>query len=243
MSRMIINAKARISIILILLTVVCITVALHSWNAFKAAHRNTLQRSPKRLVAVIDAGHGAFTKWGLLDYGATYFGIKEADVTIEIAKRLQDKLEKQGWIAVTTRDGEFTPFGLIDRAELSSIVGANVFVSIHTNSSRDRHPNGLSVHYWNEGSKHLANLMQTILLKKLGMKDRGIVKQPLTVLVWATIPAVLIELGFISNPSEARCLSNPQFQEKAANAIAEALTLWACSQCEEETPCFLLPRQ
>lgn len=192
----------------------------------------------KRPIAIIDAGHGAFTEDGLLDYGAERYGIREADITVQVAKYLRESLECDGWIAITTRDGEFTPLSLVERSRLASHIGADVFVSIHTNSFRNPHSSGLSVHYWSDESEQLAQLMQVTLCKRLGMRNRGIVKQPFTVLVWASTPAVLIELGFISNPKEAQRLASEAFQRKAANAIAEALTLWIRSRCEENLPCF-----
>lgn len=213
------------------------------WNLFKLYHparfENNLRR---RFIAIIDAGHGTFTQYGLLDEGATHYGVKEADVVIAIAKKLQEELERRDWIAVTTRDGDFTPLGLVERARLPSLVNADVFVSIHLNSYRNNKPHGLSVHYWNEESRPLAELMQTRLCKALRMKDRGVVKQPLTVLTWASVPAILIELGFISNPMELRRLTNPKFHDKAAKAIADTLTMWACGKCDETTPCSPLIR-
>ncbi len=237
MGRMIAMKTIRIHITALLIALTCLGISFVSWRA----HNHYRIKAPsvsRRPIAVIDAGHGAFTDWGLLDYGATHYGIREADVTIQVTNRLCESLESNGWIAVTTRDGEFTPLNLIERSRLASHIGADVFVSIHTNSFRSPHPNGLSVHYWGDESEQLAQMMQAILCKRLGMKDRGIVKQPLTALVWASTPAVLVELGFISNPKEAQRLANETFQRKAANAIAEALTLWIRSKCNESQPCF-----
>jgi len=208
------------------------------WSFFKFHHPTRFDNNLGRhFIAIIDAGHGAFTHFGLFDEGATRYGVKEADVAIAIAKKLQKELEKRGWIAITTRDGDFTPFGLIERARLSSLVNADVFVSIHLNSYRNSKPHGLSVHYWSEESRPLAKLMQTRLCRTLGLKDRGVVRQPLTVLTWASVPAILIELGFISNPAEVRRLTNTKFQDKAAKAMADTLTMWACGRCDESTPC------
>ncbi|MCS7253563.1 MAG: N-acetylmuramoyl-L-alanine amidase [Armatimonadota bacterium] len=225
-------------ITVLLAAMLCMAIALLSWRAYEIHRRSKAPTINKRPIVVIDAGHGTFTDIGLLDYGATRHGIREADVVFEIARCLHKKLECNGWIAVTTRDGEFTPLSLIERSMLASYLGADAFISIHTNSFRTRHPSGLSVHYWSEESKQLAELIQTILSTKLGMKDRGVVKHPFTVLVWASVPAVLIELGFISNPQEATRLANPQFHRKAADAIAQALTLWIHSRCDEDTTCF-----
>lgn len=72
----------------------------------------------------------------------------------------------------------------------------------------------------------MAELIQNRLSERLGLRNRGAKTAPLAVLVDSSVPAVLIELAFLSNRYEAQRLSNPQFREKAAKALAEVLEEW-----------------
>ena len=179
-----------------------------------------------RPVAVIDAGHGSFTPLGIIDVGASHYGLKESEIVLDIALRTQRYLEAKGWVAVTTRDGPWTPFTLSQRPKLADFVQADVFVSLHLNSHTSRRAHGLMVFYWRPEDKQLAELIQNRLSEKLGLRNRGIKAEPFAVLVWSPVPAVLIELAFISNRHEARRLSNPQFREKAAKVLANVLDEW-----------------
>jgi len=82
------------------------------------------------------------------------------------------------------------------------------------------------VFYWRPEDKQLAELIQNRLSEKLGLRNRGIKAESFAVLFWSSVPAVLIELAFISNRHEARRLSNPQFREKAAKVLANVLDEW-----------------
>ncbi len=184
------------------------------------------QPAKDRPVAVIDAGHGAFTETGVLDVGTCHYGLTEAALVLDLAQRLQQVLEQRGWIAVTTRDGDFTPYQLVQRALFAQKVGADVFVSLHLNSHTSRRAHGVEVFYWRPEDQLLAELLQTRLSQQLGLRNRGVASFPYTVLVWSPVPAVLVELGFLSNRREAQRLRNPQFREKAARVLAEGLSEW-----------------
>lgn len=179
-----------------------------------------------RPIAVIDAGHGAILMDGLLDKGAVWFGLREADLVMDLAQRLQAALERRGWVAILTRDSDVTPFSLSGRTAVAQQVGADVFVSLHLNSSPSPKPHGVSVFYWRPESESLAALLQRRLSQRLKLRDRGIQRGAFVVLLTATMPAVLVELGFLSNPQEARRLSDPVFREQAAEVIAAALQEW-----------------
>ncbi len=200
----------------------CIFVAF-----FILRHRKVWNPPAKdRPVAVIDAGHGSFTSLGVIDVGASHHGLKESEIVLDIALRTQRHLEAKGWVAVTTRDGPWTPFTLSQRPKLARSVQADVFVSLHLNSHNSRSARGLMVFYWRPEDKQLAEMIQNHLSEKLGLRNRGTRTEPFAVLVWSSVPAVLIELAFISNRYEARRLSNPQFREKAAKALADVLDEW-----------------
>lgn len=190
-------------------------------------HRKTHRLPTKdRPVAVIDAGHGAFNSFGVIDVGATRYGMHESEIVLDIALRAKRFLEAKGWVAVTTRDGYWTPFSLPQRPELASLVKADVFASLHLNSHTSPRAHGLSVFYWRPEDRTLAELIQKRLSERLGLRDRGTETAPFAVLLYSPVPAVLVELAFISNRYEARRLGNPRFREKAAKALADALNEW-----------------
>ncbi len=207
----------------ILFATLFVAIVLFAVAIFR--HQSSQNFVKDRPIAVIDAGHGAF-KSDIIDVGASHFGLNEADIVLDIALRIQKHLESRGWIAVTTRDGEWTPFSLSQRATFASTVQADVFVSLHLNSHTSRRAHGLNVFYWRPEDKPLAELLQKRLSEKLGLRDRGVDVAPFTVLVWSPVPAVLVELGFLSNRREAMRLNNSQFREKAASVLAEALDEW-----------------
>ncbi len=210
--------QQRILLFVLFVAIVLLTIAIFRHQS----SQNFVKDSP---IAIIDAGHGAF-KSGIIDVGASHFGLKEADLVLDIALRTQKHLEAKGWIAVTTRDGDWTPFSLSQRSTFAGAVQADVFVSLHLNSHTSRRAHGLIVFYWRPEDKPLAELLQRRLSEKLGLKNRGTETAPFTVLVWSPVPAVLVELGFLSNRREAMRLSNPKFREKAALVLAEALNEW-----------------
>ena len=74
-----------------------------------------------------------------------------------------------------------------------------------------------------EESTRLAGVVQAKLNAALGLKDRGVRQAPFAVLRGATMPAVLVELGFITNPDEEKLLSNPDHRRKLAEALADAI--------------------
>ncbi|MFN4179654.1 MAG: N-acetylmuramoyl-L-alanine amidase [Armatimonadota bacterium] len=207
-------------------TFLALFVVIALLTIFIFRHRIAPNFVKDRPVAVIDAGHGAFTSLGVIDVGTSHYGLNEADIVLDIALRTQKHLESRGWVAVTTRDGDWTPFNLAQRSTFAGALQADVFVSLHLNSHTSRRAHGLIVFYWRPEDKPLAELFQEHLSKKLALRDRGTNTAPFSVLVWSPVPAVLIELGFLSNRREAMRLSNPQFREKAAIAIAEVLCEW-----------------
>ncbi|MFN3422563.1 MAG: N-acetylmuramoyl-L-alanine amidase, partial [Armatimonadota bacterium] len=201
-------------------------VVIASFTVVIFRHRTTSNFVKDRPIAVIDVGHGAFTSLGIIDVGTSHYGLNEADIVLDIALRTQRHLESRGWVAVTTRDGDWTPFSLAQRSTFAGVLQADVFVSLHLNSHTSRRAHGLIVFYWRPEDKPLAELFQERLSEKLALRNRGTDTAPFSVLVWSPVPAVLIELGFLSNRREAMRLSNPQFREKAATAIAEVLCEW-----------------
>jgi N-acetylmuramoyl-L-alanine amidase len=167
---------------------------------------------------VVDPGHGG------IDPGCTsYSKVFEKAVNLPIAMALRERLERAGAIVVMTRYGD-TSINAYGRVEVANSWGAEVFVSVHCNAHVDRRISGTEV--WHFGDKaeslRLARLMMGELAK-LGMVNRGVKKGNYAVLRETTMPAVLVELGFLTNPGDERILLNPANQLRAADLMFEAL--------------------
>ena len=169
----------------------------------------------------VDAGHGGE------DYGAIGpTGIKEKDINLSIAKKLQTELETLGAEVVMTRTDD-TDIALKARPYIAQKEDALILLSIHANALSDGanpyEKHGTSTYYYNAQAVNLAKTLRDTLTKNLGTKDDGVYRYSL-VLTRPTMPlSVLIEVAYMINPQEYAMLIDENFQQKAANAIAKAL--------------------
>ncbi len=172
-------------------------------------------------VVVIDAGHG------LQDNGTSGNGIIEKDINLDIAKRLYNLLEADENIKVyATRLDDSYPTN-ISRAQLANEVGADLFISIHHNAATSTSANGTEVLYAiHEGetsgltSKIAAETLVKYVVNALGTTNRGaVLRNDLIVLNQTKVPAVLVEVCFLSNSNDAALIK----QDKNKDAVAQAL--------------------
>ena len=164
----------------------------------------------------IDQGHNPQAP----NTGAEGNGLREQDITYEVGQRLAELLRQNGNFEVrlsrptpTTQLGNSNASSLRTRVNDANSWGADYFVSIHTNASSQATANGTEVLVYNSPSTS-ANLAEDILreiTEITGLASRGIKERPgLYVLRKTRMPAVLVELGFITNPSDAiRMRDNP----------------------------------
>lgn len=169
----------------------------------------------------VDAGHGGE------DYGAIGpTGVKEKDINLSIAKKLQAELETLGAEVVMTRTDD-TDIALKARPYIAQKEDALILLSIHANALSDGanpyEKHGTSTYYYNAQAVNLAKTLRDTLTKNLGTRDDGVCRYSL-VLTRPTMPlSVLIEVAYMINPQEYAMLIDENFQQKAANAIAKAL--------------------
>ena len=184
------------------------------------------------LTIVIDAGHGG------QDPGAVEGNVREADINLDIAQRLRDKLTSKGFNVVMTRE---TDDGLYlgghdkwekteDMKARKSIVtssGASMLLSIHQNFFSDRSACGAQVFFngSNPENEKLAQIVQTKLAEVARKENtRAIVrKDELFILKNNEMPSILIECGFISNEEERTILCNEDYKDELAEAIYEGV--------------------
>lgn len=177
---------------------------------------------PNRVVA-IDAGHGGN------DPGSKGNGIIEKEVNFDVARRVQRKLEKAGIKVIMTRKSD-TFVSLSNRVSIAVNGGADTFVSIHSNAFSNPSANGTETFYSTTGtskrvagSKKLATLNQRKLVTALKTTDRGVKTAGFQVIKHNPLPAVLVELAFLTNKGDAAKLSSKTHRENAAEAIARSI--------------------
>jgi len=172
------------------------------------------------LTIVVDAGHGG------TDPGAVGpSGVKEKNVNLEIASKLAALLRSTGFNVVMTRTNDST-VSLNERSSMANAINADLFVSIHSNSATIASAGGTETIYMIGGdaeSQKLAAMVQKNLVEALGLNDRGTVARNLHVLRETYMTSILVEVAFLSNPTEEQLLTNPEFQQKVADAIYRAI--------------------
>ena len=177
-----------------------------------------LSDSGKKVV-VIDPGHGGS------DCGAIRNGINEKDITLDISKRVTALLEKKGYVVYMTRETDET-VSLQDRVEISENISPEIFVSIHVNSSNSEAPNGMETHYYKDNSLMLAKTVHASMLNHINANNRGLFKSKFYVINHTTAPAILVEIGFLSNPTERAQLVSESRKQATAKAIAEGINAY-----------------
>lgn len=166
---------------------------------------------------VIDPGHGG------RDYGAYKAGVRESYLNLKVAQKLEYYLKQRGYSTAMTRRSD-TFVSLSRRAALANRYRNAIFVSIHFNSTRSSWVRGVETFYAGSAGRSLATSIQRELVRRCKVKNRGVRFARFTVLVQTRCPAVLVECGFMSNPSErARCVTS-SYQTACALAIADGIT-------------------
>lgn len=189
-----------------------------------AQRSSTAQSLPRiqngKIVVVVDPGHGG------RDPGAVGIGgIHEADIVLDIAKRVATLIEAEGLQAVLTRSDD-REVDLAPRVDLSDAVNADVFVSIHANAISMSRPdvNGIETYYYySSAAARLAETIHTSLLNATGMNDRGVRQARFYVLTETSMPAVLVEVGFVTGREDAVRLNNATSRNQIAEAIADGI--------------------
>mgnify|MGYP001212961462 CR=1 FL=1 len=170
---------------------------------------------------VIDPGHGGS------DPGAVGInGLKETDIVLEVSKNVSEFLTQKGVKTILTRKDERT-LDLQPRVNKANNSKADVFVSIHANATRGKqeHVNGLETYYYS-GSKGYSlakNIHKQILITSSQSPDRGIKRSRFYVIRKSSMPAVLVEIGFVTGMYDAALLRQKAYREKMSFAIAKGI--------------------
>lgn len=179
---------------------------------------------PKIPVVMLDAGHGG------MDEGCMGGTIPEKEINLEITLLVKLRLEAMGYEVMMTREDD-TLVTKEQRVELANTNKPDIFVSIHQNTYEDATISGIETWYdgsdTNRDSKRLAQLIHRETLKSTKAQERELCDTAeLLVTGQTTMPACLIETGFLSNQAEQNLLADPAYQEQIAAGIASGIALY-----------------
>ncbi len=173
---------------------------------------------PPKKTVVIDAGHGGSAP------GAIYEEIPEKDINLAVAKKLEILLRDKNFNVVMIRTDD-TSVGLYQRADIANAIHADLFVSLHSNASSNSNAYGIYTYHHpsSQVSTHLASIIQSAVIQSTDAKDRGIMSANFVVLRETKMPAVLVEMGFMTNHEELMRLIDSSYQDRLADGLANGI--------------------
>jgi N-acetylmuramoyl-L-alanine amidase len=192
---------------------------------FLREHQLVRQSGPrlhgKRIV--LDAAHGG------TDPGWTVEDVRAADLTHDIARRLESRMASMGMSVWLTRGPEDDPT-VEERAQLANQVDADVFISLHVDGAASPEANGIATFHFGTDSgatssvgESFAEIVQRELVARTGFTDLRVHHRPWDILRLTRMPAIQVELGYLSNPWERRCLLTDTFRDTIADGILVAV--------------------
>jgi N-acetylmuramoyl-L-alanine amidase len=198
-------------------------------------------------VVVIDSGHGG------ADRGNAGHGLVEADITEDLAARIEGRLAATGVTAYLTHGklgvGDIPPSDAI-RAETANRLGADLLLSLHVDSSRTSRSNGVSSYFYGQratGARssvgaRFADLIQRELTARTDLLDCHSHEKAWDLLRLTRMPAVWLELGYLTNPADAARLADAGFRDTVAEGVVVAVQrLYLVPEEDAPTGTILLP--
>ncbi|MGA2395418.1 MAG: N-acetylmuramoyl-L-alanine amidase [Candidatus Lustribacter sp.] len=190
---------------------------------------------------VLDPGHGGD------DFGTSHNGLVEKNLTLDIARRLRALLIAAGWNVQMTRDSDIDPVSaanlaamradgkpnpddrayLQTRCDVANSINARLFISIHVNYSDSSSVSGTTFYWYKPDSETFAQTLEKAVIPVAGTNDQGPRHENFYVIRHTTMPSVLIETAFISNPRDAAMLRTPAFLQNMAQGIANGVKAYA----------------
>ncbi|MBU2701953.1 N-acetylmuramoyl-L-alanine amidase [Sporomusaceae bacterium BoRhaA] len=179
----------------------------------------------KGKVIVVDPGHGGSNP------GAVGNNVRESDINLAVALKLQDQLTQAGAKVIMTRSSDHTvaPEGstlgqeLAARVEQAESNHADLFISLHSNENSDNSIQGAMTFYNSAQSSPVALIVQNALISATGANDKGTSQANFYVIRSTSMPSILVEMGFVSNGQEAVKLNSSDYQNKIALGIRKGI--------------------
>jgi len=173
-------------------------------------------------VIVIDPGHGGMDPGAVWPFNGQ--PLHESGLVLDISLRIENLLAQHGiQVHLTRRTDVYVT--LNNRAHFANNLNANLFVSVHANAFANTQSNGIETFFFNSGnqratqSQSLAQSIQAQKVQTLGLRNRGVFSMPFRVLTQAQMPAVLSEIGFMSNPADMARIASEAGRADSAQAI------------------------
>src|SRR6201997_4403868 len=170
------------------------------------------------LTVVIDAGHGGHDRGGIPGQR-----IAEKVMTLDVAQRLRNVLEASGYHVVMTRDSDvFVPLGT--RVAIANSYRNAIFVCVHFNATNRSGASGIETYFYSRDSLPLASAIHHFVVGGAPSSSRGVRRRGYYVLRKTNIPAVLVECGFLTNPTEAAYAQTVSYRQRLAEEIAAGVS-------------------
>jgi N-acetylmuramoyl-L-alanine amidase len=184
-------------------------------GTLSAAHaRRASKDSGSSTTVVIDAGHGGYDRGGIPGQR-----VAEKEVTLDVAQRLRKELAANGYRVVMTRDSDvFVPLGT--RVAIANSYANAIFVSVHFNSAKRSGASGIETYFYDRESLPLASAIHYYVAGGAASSNRNVRRRGYYVLRKNRNPAVLVECGFLTNPTEAALAQSASYRQKLAEEIA-----------------------
>ncbi len=191
----------------------------------------------KRIV--IDPGHGGD------DLGVVAGGLREADIAWDLARRLEGRMKATGMEALISRGPNHSPTEL-ERAKFANDAGADLFLSLHSDKNPSPRAQGVASFHFGNGNgttstvgELLAGFIQREVAARTGMLDCRTHYKSWDIFTRTRCPAVRVEIGYLTNPDDARKLGDPAFRDIVAEGILIAVKrLYLLGEGDQPTGTF-----
>jgi len=197
-----------------LLVASLLVALLASGNSPAAQRSRTSGSSSSPITVVIDAGHGGHDRGGIPGQR-----IAEKDMTLDVAQRLRNVLAASGYRVVMTRDSDVF-VSLPGRVAIANSYRNAVFVCIHFNATKRMGAGGIETYFYSRDSLSLASAVHYYVVGGAPSANRGVRRRGFYVLRKMNVPAVLVECGFLTNPTEGAYAQTASYRQKLAEEIA-----------------------
>src|SRR5213082_103441 len=199
-----------------LASLVITLVASDNSSAAQTGRSSASSSAP--ITVVIDAGNGGHDRGGIPGQS-----VAEKEMTLDVAQRLRNVLSASGYRVVMTRDSDvFVP--LPTRVSIANSYRNAIFVCIHFNATQRAGAGGIETYFYSRGSLPLASAIHNYVVGGAPSSNRGVRRRGYYVLRRTNIPAVLVECGFLTNPTEAAYAQTASYRQKLAEEIAAGVS-------------------
>lgn len=214
-----------------------------------AAYLTTEEPAANSYVVVIDPGHqgrgdsttepngpGSVTMKARVAGGThgTTTGVYEYELTLAISQQLQTELQNRGYTVYMTRTSHDVNISNMERAQYATSVGADIAVRIHANGAENASVSGAMalapsssnpyISYLSDSSWNLSQCVLNSYCQATGMRNQGVTgSDTMTGINWSTVPVTILEMGYMTNPTDDTNMENPSYQSQMVQGIANGI--------------------